>query len=102
MSIEEDSILKQIKSLQSSKEGRAEAREICFKELSLNPDLSKLKLCLAKLFYLDGYYEFSLDILQSLRNTVSSPLLETLISHLGGGSGNQTSVVAKMSIKNKN
>ncbi len=97
----QENILATIRKLQSSREGRVEARELCYKELSESPHLDRVKLALAKLFYLDGYYEFALDILLTLRTRVSSPLLGTLISHLGGSDTAQDKVLAQMSVRTK-
>jgi hypothetical protein len=99
--VNEDSVLDVIKKLQSSREGRIEAREVCFRELSQSPQSHRLKLALAKLFYLDGYYDFSLDILLSLKNRVSSPLLDNLIKLLGGSINSGDRVLAQMSVSSK-
>lgn len=64
-------------------EARAEARELCFKGLTANPDNHRARLELARLFYLDGYNSFSLEQLVYLRKRIKVPALDRLIAAFG-------------------
>jgi len=61
-------------------ERRAEARELCFRGLSANPNDKVARLLLAKLFYLDNMFEFAARELSELRGTPNAPSVEKLIS----------------------
>lgn len=101
MSDVQNEILEKIKELQASSDGRIEARELCFQELSKSPHYDRVRIALARLYYLDRYYDFSLDILLSMRSRISSPLLDSLIVHLGGSLCDEDKILAQMSIRSK-
>ena len=64
-------------------ETRAEAREVCFKGLAANP-LNKLgRLVLARAYYLDDLFEFSVRELLEVRAMGSTPGLDKLIEEFG-------------------
>jgi hypothetical protein len=94
----QEDLIHTIKSSQSTKEGRAEGRELCFQFLSVNPGSNRVKVVLARLFYLDGYYDFSLILLQELRKKAPSPLLDTLTALLGGSVDLEDKVLAEAKI----
>jgi len=64
-------------------ESRFEARELCFRGLSENPDNSRGRLMLARLFYLDGYAEFCVRELAELKRRVKSEAVDRLIDAFG-------------------
>ena len=80
-----EELLELICLLMEKSEERIEAREICFKGLTSDPKNYKVRLFLAKLFYLDNYFEFSLRELLELRRLSegSFPSLERLIDSYG-------------------
>ena len=69
--------------LGESPEGRAEAREVCFRGLTETPQNLRGRLLLARLFYLDGMADFCLKELVQLKKFSSVPSLERLIDSFG-------------------
>lgn len=69
--------------LSSDSSSRAEAREICFKALSLNPNHHAGRLILAKLFYLDSMTPFCVRELLEVRKHVESESLDRLLLSFG-------------------
>lgn len=67
-----------------SPESRGEVREVCFQGLTANPSNYRLRLLLAKAFYLDGYADFALEQLVKLRDSIKVPSLDRLINAMGG------------------
>ncbi|MCC6954529.1 MAG: hypothetical protein IT290_10465 [Deltaproteobacteria bacterium] len=63
--------------------GAAEAREILFRGLSVDPKNPLARLLLAKLFYLDGMSAFAVRELAELRNSNPVPALQRLIDAFG-------------------
>jgi hypothetical protein len=96
--VTQEELVERIKSSQSSKEGRIEAREWCFEFLNAHPGAHRVKIVLARLFYLDGYYDFSLVLLQEMRKKAPSPLLDKLIALLGGSATLEDKVLAEAKI----
>lgn len=69
--------------LSDIEERRAEAREICFRGLTQHPRNAKGRLVLARLFYLDGYYEFAVRELDELRKYTNISSVDRLIEAFG-------------------
>ncbi len=69
--------------LGESAKGRAEAREICFKALTANPGDLVGRLVLARLFYQDGYYEYSIRELVELYSRSEAPAIKKLLDAFG-------------------
>jgi hypothetical protein len=67
--------------------GRAEGREQCFSLLTKNRKLARVRLALARSYYLDGYWEFSLRELSELRRYSAAPALERLIEAMEKATG---------------
>lgn len=62
---------------------RVQARELCFKLLNREPNHKLGRLLLARLFYLDELFEFSLRELVCLSALVNTPSLGKLIAEFG-------------------
>lgn len=62
---------------------RPRAREICFQGLRRNPSNTRGRLVLARAFFLDGMYEFSVRELLELKNIAEIPAVEKLITAFG-------------------
>ena len=62
---------------------RADARELCFREINQNPGDRGVRLLLAKLFYLDGLNEFAIRELIELRRRSPSESLNALLRSFG-------------------
>ena len=62
---------------------RAEAREICFKGLAAQPENHLGRLILARLFYLDGMYDFAARELAEIRGDAVTPSVEKLLAEFG-------------------
>ncbi len=71
------------RALLESPEGRAEAREVCFRGLNANPSHKLGRLLLARAFYLDGCYVFAARELAELEDSSSSPALMKLLEAFG-------------------
>jgi len=80
-------ILERIRGLQKTFEDRCQARNICFSYLTKNSSAYRIRLALARLFYLDGYYDFSRRELVLVKKRFQSPLLDRLLALLGEGVG---------------
>ena len=80
-----DSFVELAELLASDPITRPEARELCLRGLSKNPSNNLGRLTLAKLYYLDCLFEFSLRELLELKRLQSRqvPSLEKLISAFG-------------------
>ena len=63
---------------------RFEAREVCFRGLSRDPNNFPGRLLLAKLFYLDQMIEFCIRELLRLQSMVQSESVERLLDAFGG------------------
>lgn len=72
------------KELSETEGKRGEAREICFRGLSANPQHKLGRLVLARLFYLDKMYEFAARELGELVGTPNCPSLEKLCKEFEG------------------
>ncbi len=59
---------------------RSQARDICFRALKENPKHKQGRLLLARLFYLDGMWEFAVRELLELRTLGTTPALEQLLN----------------------
>ena len=69
--------------LANDEEQRSRGRELCFRGLRDNPKQHRLRLALARLFYLDGYQEFAVRELVQIKQYVSAPSLDRLIESFG-------------------
>lgn len=70
--------------LSKTPEFRPQAREVCFKGLTLDPHNLKARLVLAKLFYLDQMPTFCLRELGELKKQIGTlPSLDLLLEELG-------------------
>ena len=71
-----DAFVELANALADSPATRPEAREICFRGIVANPDSLRGRLTLARLFYLDGMFEFSARELTELNNFADVPALQ--------------------------
>lgn len=78
-------LLEEISRGQSAKERRVEFRERCYEHLSKNTAAHRVRLALARLYYLDGYYDFARRELVLLRGQIKNPILSRLLELLGEG-----------------
>jgi len=62
---------------------RAEAREICFRGLAAQPENHLGRLILARLFYLDGMFDFAARELAEIRSDASTPSVGRLLAEFG-------------------
>lgn len=62
---------------------RSEGREVCFRGLTENPHNHRGRLALARLFYLDGYWEFAVRELLQLQREVKLASLDKLLESFG-------------------
>ena len=69
--------------LAEDKERRGEAREVCFKALTAAPGDVVGRLALARLFYLDGYYEFCIRELVEVYARSEAPAVKKLLDAFG-------------------
>jgi predicted Zn-dependent protease len=69
--------------LSEEPESRARAREICFRGLSESPQSHRGRLVLAKLYYLDGMWEFAIRELVELKRLHPLTSLDHLLSAFG-------------------
>ncbi|MCC6932786.1 MAG: hypothetical protein IT292_05990 [Deltaproteobacteria bacterium] len=79
-----DNCLLEAAKLTETKESRIAAREVCYYGLNKTPAHLRLRLLLAKLFYLDGMMVFATRELQELKKYYQSEALNKLIASLGG------------------
>lgn len=75
-----NSALSVLPELLKTSEGRAQARELCYKILASDYKATRVRLMLARSFYLDGYAEFCLRELCLLKALVNVQSLDRLIS----------------------
>lgn len=76
--------LELVESLSESEVSRAEAREVCFKILKEDAEQHRIRLFLARLFYLDGMTEFCIRELVELNKKVGElSELERLLDSFG-------------------
>lgn len=80
-----DIVLGEILGMQKTFEDRCQARNICFSYLTKNSSAYRIRLALARLFYLDGYYDFSRRELVLVKKRFQSSLLDRLLALLGEG-----------------
>jgi hypothetical protein len=78
-----ESFLELAQLLQDTPEGRTEARDLCFRGISRNPQNALARLVLARLFYLDSLFEFSVRELIELREICPLDSVDKLISEFG-------------------
>ena len=78
-----DCFLELAKLLLDSLEGRIEARELCFRGITRDPNNRLARLILSHLFYLDGLFEFSVRELIELRELCDVPSIEKLLLEFG-------------------
>ena len=64
-------------------ETRIEAREACLKELTSNPKNTHARLILARLYYLDEYFEFGIRELTQLKKYCNLDSLKRLVDSFG-------------------
>lgn len=62
---------------------RTRAREICFQGLKRSPANARGRLVLARAFFLDGMFEFSVRELVELRNYTEVPAIQKLLDAFG-------------------
>lgn len=77
--INHPSLLELIALLGERKESRAEARDLCFWGLNANPCNLKLRLLLARLFYVDGLAEFCVRELLEIKRYSDIGSLDRLL-----------------------
>lgn len=75
-----------------SKEGRFLGRELCIFGVDKYPNYPRLKLLLARFFYLDGLTHFALRELKELKEQYKSETLDRLINSLGGEKEDRVSI----------
>ena len=78
-----DSSFVRLTELHLADEEYAEAREVCFKGLTANPENLQARLLLSRLFYLDGMLEFSVRELVELKKRAELPAVDTLLDLFG-------------------
>jgi hypothetical protein len=64
---------------------RVEARELCYRWLNDNSEDTRVRLMLARSFYLEGYAEFCTRELKALAHYSSSPSVARLAELIGQG-----------------
>lgn len=69
--------------LAQEKQTRPEGREICFKVITANQTDLVARLALARMFYLDGYYEFAIRELVEVFNRSEAPAVKKLLDAFG-------------------
>ncbi len=84
--MDETSLAAEIQAALNVAEQRPLARELCFQALSTQPKKANIRLALAKLFYLDGMFDFALRELVELKKEMpESSTLQSLLEALGAG-----------------
>lgn len=69
--------------LAQDKQTRPEGREICFRVIAANQADMVARLALARMFYLDGYYEFSIRELVEVYTRSEAPAVKKLLDAFG-------------------
>lgn len=69
--------------LAQEKETRPEGREICFRVITANQADLVARLALARMFYLDGYYEFCIRELVEVYSRSEAPAVKKLLDAFG-------------------
>lgn len=79
-----EDVLVEIEKLSEKPESRKEARELCFKLLSEDAEQHRVRLALARLFYLDGMSEFCIrELVQLKKNAGEIYELDKLLDSFG-------------------
>ena len=78
-----EGLVELVKLLSDTPENRAKAREVCLSVLTANPQHTRGRLALAKLYYLDKMGEFCVRELVELKKYSKSPALQRLIDSFG-------------------
>lgn len=71
------------KALMESPESRREAREVCLRGLTANPQNRLGRLLLARAYYLDNMFEFAVRELIEIRSLGTTPGIEKLLNEFG-------------------
>ncbi len=72
-----------LRNMISRPEARAQARDIAVRAIQKNPGDAELRLMLAKLYYLDGLFEFSARELIEVQFIQPTPSVEKLLDQFG-------------------
>ncbi|MFN8390498.1 MAG: hypothetical protein U0136_09435 [Bdellovibrionota bacterium] len=78
-----DAYIELARLLQGSPEGRREGRELCFRGITRDPNNLVARLVLARLFYLDSMFEFSIRELLEIREVSNIPAVDKLLGEFG-------------------
>lgn len=96
--MDETSLAAEIQAALNVAEQRPLARELCFQALSTQPKKANIRLALAKLFYLDGMFDFALRELAELKKQLpENSTLQSLLEALGAGGTTGTKAAEKES-----
>ncbi len=96
--MDELSLAPEIQAALNVAEQRPHARELCSRELTAHPEGANVRLALAKLFYLDGMFDFAVRELAELKKQLpENSTLQSLLEALGAGGTTGTKAAEKES-----
>ena len=91
-----EDIIERLQYLAQTEQTREQARELCLKTLRDEPSAHRVRLWLAKLYYLDRMLEFSIRELLYLRGLIGGhDSLDALLDSISKKSARYASMVAK-------